>query len=370
MWIIPLTLGVIILTGSTIAVKKDLKLPEKLRKIAITLCPFGLLILTTVFISTMNYSHYGIYTTNELNDSNFSRTIKLMYAVVPDKEIHHVSVPRSSMEKIFAASPTLNRISNEINGSLERWSWYDQDQPVREVEDGWFFWAIREAVAKSGYYRDAQTADQFYGQVNAELEEAFTTGKLESRATMPSALLSPWRNAYWEELPKSFVVVVHYVAGYEAIQTSIINSIDDGRNGLRLFEHVTNNLAQYPGDEIKWSDQLRINILNVIQSVYQAVGVPAFLLAGIGYGGITVSLFNKKWRKSLQLMDIWLVLSGMLWSAFVLEIGVAYTDITASGAISYWYLAGAYPLFAAFCVMSLYKVFEIFFNRERLKRTP
>lgn len=369
MWIIPLTMGVIILTGITVAVKKELKFPEKLRKIAITLCPVAILIVITIFIASMNYAYYGIYTTNELNDSNFTKTIKSMYAVVPDQEIHHVSVPRSSMEKLYEASPTLNGIHEEINSSLDRWSWYDKDLPVREVEDGWFFWAIREAVANSGYYRDAQTADQFYAQVNAELEDAFATGKLQSRATLPSALLSPWRDAYWEELPKSFIVVVHYVAGYEAIQTSIVNSIDDGRNGLRLFEHVTNNLAQYPGEAIKWSDQLRIDILNAIQNIYQAVGVLTFLLAGIGYGVITVSLFKKKWRQNLRLIDFWLVLSGLLWSAFVLEAGVAYTDITASGAISYWYLAGAYPLFASFCVISIYKVSDILFNRNRFKRT-
>jgi hypothetical protein len=59
-------------------------------------------------------------------------------------------------------------------------------------------------------------------------------------------------------------------------------------------------------------------------------------------------------------MDCWLVLSDLLFSACVLAGGVAYTDISAYVAISYWYLAGAYPLVIAFNAIALYKITEIF----------
>lgn len=367
-WIIPLTLGVLLISGMTILVKKELSKKEKVKKGLIVSLPIVILICTTVLISTINYGVYGIYTTNELNDSNYTKTIKLIYSVEATEAVHNVSVPRSSMEKIYAATPSLNAIRDEIDASMDRWSWYDQAAPVREVEDGWFFWSIREAVANSGYYRDAQTADNFYGQVNAELEEAFESGQLQYRTTMPSALMSPWRGEYWEELPKAFLVTLHYVVGYEALETSVLDSIDDGRNGLRLFERVTNNLAQYPGEETKWNDQLRINMLNLIQSFYQLVGVLIFILAGLAYGMMTVLLFFKKIREKYKLVDFWLVLTGFLFSAFILMIGVSYTEISAYVAISYWYLAGAYPLIAAFNVISIYKLSELIVENKKEKK--
>ena len=68
-------------------------------------------------------------------------------------------------------------------------------------------------------------------------------------------------------------------------------------------------------------------------------------------------------------MDCWLVLSALLFSAAVLAGGVAYTDISAYVAISYWYLAGAYPLVIAFNVIALYKMMEVFvkmrYEREK-----
>lgn len=367
-WIMPLTLGVLLISGVTIFVKKELSQKEKVKKGFIVSLPIIILVFTTILISTINYGVYGVYTTNELNDSNYTKTIKLIYSVEATEAVHNVSVPRSSMEKIFAVVPSLNAIRDEIDGSMDRWSWYDKAAPVREVEDGWFFWSIREAVANSGYYSDAQTANNFYAQVNSELEEAFESGQLQRRTTMPSALMSPWRGEYWKELPKAFLVTLHYVTGYESLKTSVLNSIDDGRNGLRLFERVTNNLAQYPGEETKWNDQVRINILNLIQSFYQLVGVLFFMLAGLGYGIMTVLLFFKKMRVKYNLVDFWLVLTGLLFSAFILMVGVAYTEISAYIAISYWYLAGAYPLIAAFNVISIYKISEVMIENKKEKK--
>nr|WP_320023827.1 hypothetical protein [uncultured Acetobacterium sp.] len=366
-WIIPLVLGVIIITWLTIFLKKELQSKEKVKRSLIVGSPIVILLVTTIIISSINYAYYGVYTTNELNDSNYTKTIKLIYSVQASEEIHNVSVPLSSMEKICQVSPTLSGISDEIAASMDHWSWYGKDVEKREVEDGWFFWSLREAVANSGYYQNAQMANNFYAQVNSELEAAFESGKLEKRNTMPSALMSPWRDNYWGELPQAFLVTIHYVAGFESLKTSVLESIDDGRNGIRLFERVTNNLAQYPGETTKWNDQVRIQILNGIQSIYQLCGVLVFLLSGIAYGCITVLILIKKWRKKYNLLDFWLVLSGLLFSAFVLAIGVAYTEISAYTAISYWYLAGAYPLIVAFNAISLYKIIEMI-NDSRLNK--
>lgn len=217
----------------------------------------------------------------------------------------------------------------------------------------------REAVSNSGYYENAQMANTFYNQVNSELEAGFNSGKLTRRTTMPSALMSPWRNGYWEELPKAFIVTLHYVVGFEAVETNVLDSMDDGSNGIRLFERVTNKLAQYPGEETKWNDQIRVEIVNSVTMIYQLFGVLIFLLSGVVYGCIFILVILKKWREKYHLLDVWLVLSALLFSAFVLMIGVAYTDISAYVAISYWYLAGAYPLIIAFNVIALYTIIEI-----------
>lgn len=358
-WIIPLVLGVIVITGFSIILKKDLLIRDKVKKSIITVIPVLLLMLSTIIISSINYSHYGIYTTNELNKSNFTNAIKRIYSVAANEEVERASVPRSTITKIYEVSPTLNAVQEELEASLDRWSWYEKDAEVRQVEDGFFFWALREAVANAGYYENAMKADDFYKNIAAELETGFESGELKRRPTMPSALMSPWRADYGEELPIAFLKTITYVVRFEAIKISMTDSIDDGKNGILLFEEITNNSARVKGEPISLGVQVRLALLNAITGIYQMMGLVAFIAAIFVYGLITVLILIKKLRDKYQLMDCWLVLSALLFSVFVLAGGVAYTDISAYVAISYWYLAGAYPLIIAFNVIALYKITEV-----------
>lgn len=358
-WIIPLVLGVIVITGFSIILKKDLLIRDKVKKSIVTVIPVLLLMLSTIIISSINYSHYGIYTTNELNKSNFTNAIKRIYSVAANEEVERASVPRSTITKIYEVSPTLNAVQEELEASLDRWSWYEKDAEVRQVEDGFFFWALREAVANAGYYENAMKADDFYKNIAAELETGFESGELKRRPTMPSALMSPWRADYGEELPIAFLKTITYVVRFEAIKISMTDSIDDGKNGILLFEEITNNSARVKGEPISLGVQVRLALLNAITGIYQMMGLVAFIAAIFVYGLITVLILIKKLRDKYQLMDCWLVLSALLFSVFVLAGGVAYTDISAYVAISYWYLAGAYPLIIAFNVIALYKITEV-----------
>ena len=203
-WIIPLVLGVIVITLISIILKKELLIKDKVNKAIITVIPVMLLMLSTIIISAINYSHYGIYTTNELNKSNFTDAIKQIYSVATNEEVERASVPRSTINKIYEVSPTLNTIKTELESSLDRWSWYEEDAKVRQVEDGFFFWALREAVANAGYYENAVKANDFYKNVADELEAGFENGELKHRSTMPSALMSPWRDGYWKNCQLPF----------------------------------------------------------------------------------------------------------------------------------------------------------------------
>jgi hypothetical protein len=359
-WIIPLVLGVIVITSISIILQKELQTKDKVKKTIITVIPVMILIVSTIIISSINYAHYGVYTSNELNKSNFTNAIKLIYSVAANEEVERAAVPRSTISKIYEVSPTLNTIKEELESSLDRWSWYEKDAKVRQVEDGFFFWALREAVANAGYYENAVKANDFYENLAKELEVGFESGELNRRSTMPSALMSPWRDGYWEELPIAFFRTINYVVRFEAIKTSMTDSIDDGKNGILLFEEMTNNSARIKGEPISLGVQVRLALLNGITGIYQIIGFIAFVAAILAYGLISIFIFIKKLRNKYGLMDCWLVLSALLFSACVLAGGVAYTDISAYVAISYWYLAGAYPLIIAFNAIVLYKITEIF----------
>ena len=57
-----------------------------------------------------------------------------------------------------------------------------------------------------GYYCDAKTADEFYSKVAVEIETAFEEGStiIEKQKTMPSALMSPWREGYFSKIVENY----------------------------------------------------------------------------------------------------------------------------------------------------------------------
>jgi hypothetical protein len=163
---------------------------------------------------------------------------------------------------------------------------------------------------------------------------------------MPSALMSPWRSEYLQEYPVAILKTAYYIVNYKEVHTNVLTSIDDGQNGIRLFEKITGNVANYPSEDQETIDLLKAALLNSITSIYTLTGMILFLAAGIAYLRISWLLLRKK--RGENRFEIWLLMTAIALSILVLILGVAYTDISAYVAISYWYLTGAYPLMIVF----------------------
>jgi hypothetical protein len=178
---------------------------------------------------------------------------------------------------------------------------------------------------------------------------------------MPSALMSPWRSEYLQEYPVAILKTAYYIVNYKEVHTNVLMSIDDGQNGIRLFEKITGNVANYPSEEQETIDLIKASLLNKITLIYKLTGLILFLAAGIGYLRLSWLLLKKK--REEKRFEIWLLMTAIALSVLVLILGVAYTDISAYVAISYWYLTGAYPLMIVFEGLGAYILFDWF--RER-----
>ena len=56
-------------------------------------------------------------------------------------------------------------IKEHLESSLNGWDLCDRNPGDNEVEDGWFWWALKGAVANAGYYDTAVNSDNFYKKV-------------------------------------------------------------------------------------------------------------------------------------------------------------------------------------------------------------
>ncbi len=120
----------------------------------------------------------------------------------------------------------------------------------------------------------------------------------------------------------------------------------------------------------------RIAILETINTLYRTCG-KWFTIAGLfSYCAVTICfLHGTIQKKQSDLLDKWLVTSGLLASVIVLCIGVAYTHVSAYHAINQLYLAGGYPILTVFSFLSIcffvqrldvYR--QAFFKRKKINR--
>ncbi len=367
-WILPFVLVVTLIVLISILYmkikeKKKFKITKTLvGKVIVSILPLIILFGSMNLIRTINYAKYGVYVYNEINDGYFGKVIKAMYSVKTDEDIQYVTVTRNKLNKIYEYSETLSSIKPQMEASMDAWDYNDRHPGDTQVEDGWFWWALKEAGENAGIYENAQTANEFYRKVYEEIEQAKKDGNLETQMSMPSNLMSPWKASYWVELPKTMIEITWYIINFEDVETvNYAVDIPDDADGIRRFEAFTNNLAvgnteDTNVDYITKYTEKYVDRLNFIGNIYQISGAVIAIIAFICYIIMTMKLIKSKDKSDT--LDAWLLITGVGLSLVVLILGVSYNHITSCYSKYYMYLSGAYPLVTIVCIASICYILE------------
>ncbi len=254
-WVMPfLLVFLVIYLGSIFCLWRNTRERHYIGKGVLVLVPFLCLWLTGQLIAAQNEKHYGIRTTNELQDSGFAEMYKSMMAVKPEEDIPGVTLTSEKIARMCDACPTLKELEPYFQSSKEYWAGPDGDADVWEVRDGWVFWIVRTALAQAGYYENGAKADEICIQIRDELEKAMDEGLLERQATMPSTYMSPWRKGYLGDLFGALGRAVAYTTTYEEMETLVyLYSEPDENGGNLLFERIT-------GDKTVWYESDMIEL--------------------------------------------------------------------------------------------------------------
>ena len=373
-WILPFVLMVIIITIVSLIVKNRIDNIKKIRinknlvlKLITAVLPMILLIVSLNIVRLVNKNYYGVSVYNEISDGYFGKVIKIMYSVKTDENIEYVTVTRKKLNMLYEQSETLNSIKNELEKSMNAWDGADRKPGDGQVEDGWFWWALKSAVEEKGMYENAEMANEFYKKIYEEIDTAIKEGNLETQISMPSNLMSPWKSEYFIKLPVEMAKTSWYIANFNEVET--VNRISEDNS--RLYEALTNDNAIYSTDVNENPDvmpkytQKYVDRLNNIGKIYKMCGVIFTVISLIIYIVFTVNVIRKKYRK--ELINMWLLLTGIGCSLLVLIAGVSYNQITACFSRYYMYLSGAYPLLIAFWGIAVCGIIE-FLKNNVLKR--
>lgn len=246
-WLLPFAVAVILITIIKIALENKKELSKWFHiNLVYALIPLLILNVINTGIKAINNQFYGTFTRNELSEGAFPQLIKALFSIAPEEDIFRVSVPRSTIEKVYEVSPMFRTLQDALDRNYGR-GWDTTDgETDGQIKDGWFFWCLRDCIAVSGY-DTPEKAGQFCKQAAFEIQEAIINGQLPKRSgpVMPSALMAPWKDAYSSEWPQAISDAFWYIAAHGGDTWNIGYSVG-APEAITRVEVLTHELALRP----------------------------------------------------------------------------------------------------------------------------
>lgn len=353
-WIMPFVACAFIIVAGLVIKEHGIKCRHTWVRIGILFIPFLIYAVGTIAISTVNYKVYGIYTVTDTSGTYFSKAIKAMYSVEDTENIPYVSVSRKKLEQLYDVSPTLNSIREGLNARMDYWEGCGRAPGDGEVEDGWFYWTLRQAVADYGYYENAHTSELFYKNVYREIETAIKDGRLDIRLTMPSALMSPWRKGYGKLLVSTMKDANNFIVSFSGIGMAASNATNMASEPARIemTETLTHNQALYDVNYfterpqrtyIRYIDRLCGYVYKVF-ALYEKYNRSIYYISIFAFVVLIIDIIYDLLRKRFKYVQLCVIVIGLVLSYILFIAGVSYTHISAFSAMAYMYLSCAYPL--------------------------
>jgi hypothetical protein len=376
-WILPFVVFIIFATVISFIIEifkeKKYKIKEILKYVAKTvflIIPIITTIIAGNLISLNNEKYYGAKLINTQSKGCFAELMNTINEVKPNVEIKKVNNTREKVERMVNVSPSLATIKPELDEMMD----FFEDKDTHEVINGLFGWAFLAAVSNSGY-NTFESTNELYTKITEELNDAMDSGKLERQKLMPILGGKILTADDYKEWAKAIIKAIKFVGDYRNVET--MDSVESPYGQylyeyMELFKDITENRVILPEDSIdsdgnemiELKDQEEyinsiknnINIMKNMNKIYTVLADIIEILGIISYIIITVWMIVELFKKKYEFVEDWIIESSILGAMFTLIVGIAYTEVTQTRAITALYLSTAYPLYIVFSLICIYSL--------------
>lgn len=382
LWLLPLMIvGLLIIAGSVIFENKlhfkltTLVFSEKsimihksqLTKLFLCILPFVLLGTTTAVLKNMNEIHYGIAIANDRTGGAFGKVSKQLIRMDDGTDLNEknskIWVSRKAIEKAESVSPTLKAISKNIDWIYQGSPWSGGEDIAGDI----IFWALRDAAAQSGYYKDGRKTEAFWQKVNTELTTAYKKKQLTKKKEIYLTATGDGKRK--KDLPlvaefmRSGIDYTVFYKSYQQGSDATLGPQEDVQMAEKILNHsFANNWRDINQPNPKPIELTKTaKIANTIIKIYQKT-VPLWLI--IFCVGIFLSLFGSFFSKSNSstFRGLLLLIIGLSLSYVIFLIGVSWFCSWAPERRDLFmmiYTGGGVPVIQWIEVLALVSIFQL-----------
>jgi hypothetical protein len=188
----------------------------------------------------------------------------------------------SGRAQIYAVSPAFRELQPALEDLNSGWFTYgclSYPHTCGDLTGGWFLWAVRDAVTRSGYHSTAANAAAYYLRLADEINAACESGRLDCDSPRET-LVDPLRWYHIEHLPGAVTAAFARTLEFSDVHilTAPCSPLDSAL--MRLYEDMTHHAFQAPS---RLPAGCGIEISSEILAEYQWVVPRLAVVAGLGY---------------------------------------------------------------------------------------
>ncbi len=347
---------------------------ESLRQVARKAILWAIPVLITgiylVLISSLNMSHYGVFTLSDRTAGSFKEAVDYITSIEdgnPERD-ETVCVTSQMRDLAIANSATLMGISEDIEAGWEAWS------EMRGRSDGQmtgddYIWVLRGAAAKNGIYENAQTAQSFWNAVKEELELAFSEGHLKkSKGIKLSFSYAPLKKDDIGYMARYAWSCIRDISSYNTnVKVTYVAARTDEAIMAEELLH-TRYVYENMKSSYIWSEdvlEMDVNLLRWISKPYWLLGKYLFWTANLIFVIWPLVMVVK--RCGYEMWEPWIVTLGFGVVLFLTSFAVCcFTDPWYRGALSVYHI-NLLPMIVAYELMVY--VFGLLCLRKCMKRS-
>jgi hypothetical protein len=211
-WFLP-GLG-LLAAGAVLLVQKK---RDKLLAVArnISFAAFGFTAVNATFM-VGNLIAYGSFVGVDFKEHGFTSALNALQDVDVGPIIPYLPVSSAARSEAARVSPTFAPLSVALapGGPLSGWGSFGCEiykQTCGDIAGGWFLWALRDAAALNGFYKDPKTAAERFGEIANEIKAACSDGRLRCHRRWVT-FLPRMTGQQWASLPRTLLDAVEMIA--------------------------------------------------------------------------------------------------------------------------------------------------------------
>ena len=165
----------------------------------------GACFISILILLFINNKYYGSYIGVDFKESNFEHAIRSIQSVDVGDRKPFVPASRDVLSTLTETIPSFKDVGPHLlpGGSLFGWAKegciLDASACSTSIVGGWFVWALRDALAKEGYYKTPRLASMKYKAISEEIDHSCKLGTLKCSKSIVSFVppLAPGQEAFF-----------------------------------------------------------------------------------------------------------------------------------------------------------------------------